>query len=73
MGVSWLLRIPPVYGADNNYTVIVRASDGGTEWTTRTVMVEVFNVDQIGTVAMSSLQPQAGIILEAELTDLTAV
>ena len=60
---------PPVYGQDNNYIVIVRASDGGTEWTTRTVMVEVFNVDQIGTVAMSSLQPQAGIILEAELTD----
>ena len=49
--------------------VMVRASDGGADWSTRTVMVEVMNVDEPGIVTLSSLQPQSGITLTATLTD----
>ena len=54
---------------EKTLTVMVRASDGGADWSTRTVMVDVMNVDEPGRVTLSSLQPQSGVTLTATLTD----
>ena len=51
------------------YTVTVNASDGGTMMDTKDVTVKVTNVDEPGTITLSSLQPQAGVMLTATLTD----
>ena len=51
------------------YSVTVQASDGGTMTDTENVTVTVTNVDEPGTITLSSLQPQAGVDLTAALTD----
>ena len=60
---------PPDYGADNGadnqHVVTVRASDGGVDWSTKVVTVTVTDVDEEGTITLSSLQPQAGQPLTA--------
>ena len=55
--------------ARNMYNVTVRASDGGVDWSVVGVVVEVTNLNEMGTVTLSSLQPQSGIVLVATLTD----
>ena len=59
---------------DNIYVVTVQASDGG-EGDDRYggVTVEVTNVEEAGTVMLSTLQPQVGVGITATLTDLTDI
>ena len=70
---------PPDYenpsdsGADNDYLVTVNASDGpltvGPLTATVSVTVSVNNVEEAGTLTLSSQQPQAGTELVAALDD----
>ena len=53
---------------DNVYEVTVRAWDGNS-YATLDVVVTVTNEDEDGTVALSSVQPQVGTALEADLSD----
>ena len=53
---------------DNVYVVTVRAWDGNS-YGTLDVAVTVTNVDEDGTVGLSSVQPQVGTELEADLSD----
>ena len=67
-------KAPPNYenpsdsDADNNYQVTVNASDGPLT-ATLSVTVTVNNIDEAGTLTLSSPQPQAGTELTAELND----
>ena len=55
---------------DNTYEVTIVASDGGEDTTAmKEVTVEVTNVDEDGTVTLSTLQPQVGEAITATLTD----
>ena len=55
---------------DNTYVVTVEASDGGDETTaTEAVMIKVTNVEEPGTVMLSTLQPQVAVAITATLTD----
>ena len=55
---------------DNTYVVTVRASDGGQETTDmQMVTIDVTNVDEPGTVTLSTLQPQLGVAIMATLAD----
>ena len=55
---------------DNTYVVTVQASDGGEDTTaTEEVTIEVTNVEEPGTVMLSTLQPQVGVVITATLTD----
>ena len=57
-------------GIDNIYEVTVQASDGGMETTAmEKVTVEVTNVEEAGTVMLSTLQPQVGMPIIATLSD----
>ena len=57
-------------GTDNTYVVTVQASDGGDDTTaTEVVTIEVTNVEEPGTVMLSTLQPQVGVVTTATLTD----
>ena len=57
-------------GDSNTYVVTVRASDGGEGTTaTKVVMIEVTNVEEPGTVTLSTLQPQVSVGITATLTD----
>ena len=53
---------------DNTYRVMVRATDG-TNVGTLDVTVNVTNVEEAGSISLSSLQPQAGTRLTATLSD----
>ena len=72
---SLAFRTPPDYEAptdkdgDNVYQVTVQASDG-TNTGSLTVSITVTNVDEDGTVTLSSDQPQTGTALTATLSDL---
>ena len=55
---------------DNMYEVTVQASDGGVDSTAeKVVTIEVTNVEELGTVTLSTLQPQVGTPVTATLTD----
>ena len=56
-------------GTDNMYSVTVRATDETNKVGMKEVMVEVTNVDEMGTVTLSALRPQSAIPLTASLTD----
>ena len=57
-------------GTDNTYVVTVQASDGGQDTTaTEGVTIEVTNVEEPGTVTLSTLQPQVGRPIMATLDD----
>ena len=57
-------------GTDNTYVVTVQASDGGEDTTaTEELMIKVTNVEEPGTVMLSTLQPQVGVAITATLTD----
>ena len=59
---------PADSGGNNVYEVTVRAGDGNS-YGTRDVVVTVTNVDEDGTVSLSSVQPQVGTELGAVLSD----
>ena len=59
---------PADSGGNNVYEVTVRAYDGNS-YGTRDVVVTVTNVDEDGTVSLSSVQPQVGTELGAVLSD----
>ena len=54
---------------DNEYKVVVRASDGGETYAYHKVTVMVTNEEEPGTVMLSALQPQVGIALTATHSD----
>ena len=57
-------------GTDNTYVVTVQASDGGEDTTSMEALtIEVTNVEEPGTVILSTLQPQVGVPITATLTD----
>ena len=63
-------EVPADQGSDNTYEVTIQASDGGQNTTaTMAVSIEVTNVDEDGTVMLSTLQPQVGVEVTATLTD----
>ena len=59
-------------GTNNTYVITVNASDG-TKSDTENVEIEVTNVDEPGTVTLSTLQPQVGVELTATLSDSDVV
>ena len=63
-------EMPADQGTDNTYEVMIRASDGGDDTTaTKEVSIDVTNVEEPGTIILSTLQPQVGRPLTATLTD----
>ena len=63
-------EMPADSGTDNTYVVTVKASDGGDDTTAREELtIEVTNVEEPGTVTLSTLQPQVGEAITATLTD----
>ena len=54
---------------DNNYKVTVVASDPDGLRDTESVTVMIVNVNEPGTITLSTLQPQVGVPLTATLTD----
>ena len=56
-------------GTNNVYEVTVQAGDGGEDPATKDVTVTVTNVEEAGKVTLSTLQPKAGVVLTATLTD----
>ena len=60
----------PADGANNNiYNVTVRFSDGGAPAGTHSMTVTVTNVEEMGMVMLSPMQPQVGSELTATVTD----
>ena len=55
--------------SDNIYEVTVTATDSTGNTASRSVTVNVTNVEEDGTVTLSTLQPEAGTQLRADLTD----
>ena len=53
----------------NTYVVTVQASDGGATTAMEEVTIEVTNVDEPGTVTLSTLQPQVDRVITATLSD----
>ena len=61
---------PPDFEMQATYTVTVQASDGSAlDPATKLVTVNVTDVDELGMVMLSTLQPKAGIVVTAELED----
>ena len=56
-------------GGNNIYVLTVVATDSGGQTASRDVTVRVTNVEEEGTVTLSSLQPEVGVALTASLTD----
>ena len=54
---------------DHMYEVTVQASDGGATPATKDVNIEITNVEESGTVMLSTLQPQVGRLITAMLDD----
>ena len=54
---------------DRMYEVTVQASDGGATPATKAVSIEITNVEEAGTIMLSTLQPQVGEEITATLTD----
>ncbi len=57
------------YEDKSSYSVTVKADDSNGGGDTITVTITVANADEDGTVSLSSVQPQVGTPLTAELTD----
>ena len=60
---------PTDTGRNNTYQVTVEATDSGGRTASQSVTVRVTNVEENGTVTLSTLQPQDGIPLTVTLTD----
>ena len=55
---------------DHMYTVTVQASDGGAGTpATEEMTIAITNVDEPGTVTLSTLQPQVNVVITATLDD----
>ena len=61
------------YETTRSYRLTVTATDTSDATDTATVNISVTNVDEAGTVTLSSPQPQVGSVLTATLTDLDGV
>ena len=66
---SLALKTPPDFEQQASYTVTVAVSDAEPLSATVTTTVSVSNVDEAGTVALTSTQPQVGTPLTATLSD----
>ena len=53
----------------NTYSVTVEATDSTRKTAMKTVTVTVTNVDEAGTVKLTTLRPRAGVMLTASVTD----
>ena len=62
-------EMPGDANGDNVYEVTVVVTDSGANTAMRSVTVKVTNVDEMGTVTLSSLQPRVGVPITARLTD----
>ena len=61
---------PDDQNTNNTYEVTIEASDGGQDTTAmKDVIIEVTNVDEPGTVTLSTLQPQVDVAITATLDD----
>ena len=61
---------PADAGTDNVYNVTVVATDSDNQTAMITVTVMVTNVDEEGTLTLSTVQPRVGTPLTATLTDI---
>ena len=55
---------------DNAYEITVVATDSNNQTDTRDVTIRVTNMEEAGTVTLSSLQPRVGVPITASLTDM---
>ena len=62
-------EMPADDGRSNTYEVTIRASDGGDTTAEKEVTVDVTDVDEDGTVTLSTLQPQVDVAITATLAD----
>ena len=62
-------KSPPDYEAADSHTVTVQASDGTTDPATQALTVTVNNLDEAGSLTLSSEYPQVDAELTATLTD----
>ena len=70
---SWLqpdYETPGDANKDNVYEVTVQAKDGVGNIGMKAVKVTVTNVQELGTVTLSQLQPRVGVAITASVTDL---
>ena len=61
---------PADAGTDNVYNITVVATDSDNQTDTMAVTVMVTNVDEVGTLTLSTVQPRVGTPLTATLTDI---
>ncbi len=66
---SLALKTPPDFEQQSSYTVTVAVADAEPLSATVTTTVSVSNIDEAGTVALISTQPQVGTPLTATLSD----
>ena len=62
-------KSPPDYEAADSHTVTVQASDETTDPATQALTVTINNLDEAGSLTLSSEQPQVDAALTATLTD----
>jgi serralysin len=62
-------EMPADADGDNVYEVKVAATDADSNRGEKSVKVKVANVDELGTVTLSAVQPRVGVPLTASLTD----
>ena len=62
-------EMPADADGDNVYEVTVAATDADSNRGEKSVKVKVANVDELGTVTLSAVQPRVGVPLTASLTD----
>ena len=62
-------KSPPDYEAADSHTVTVQASDGTTDPAPQALTVTVNNLDEAGSLTLSSEYPQVDAELTATLTD----
>ena len=63
-------EMPADADGDNVYEVTVAATDADSNRGEKSVKVKVANVNELGTVTLSAVQPRVGVPLTASLTDL---
>ena len=63
-------KAPLNYEEKSSYEVVVTATDPAGAFDTIGVRINLFNLDEPGTVELSTVQPQVGTALTATLTDL---
>ena len=63
-------EMPADAGGNNVYNITVTATDSDGQTDTKGVVVNVTNVEEDGTVTLSTLQPRVGVGVRATLSDL---